>query len=214
MLLYPALLFVMAGRLDWVMGWIYTGMIIVFTIISRLAVVLKNPELIVERAQFTNAEVVKSWDKKLVPFVALVGPFAICVVAGLDARFEWSPQISPIHQIIAMILVALGYILATWAMVANKFFSGVVRIQKDRGHMVVTDGPYRYIRHPGYSGAIICDLATAPALGSMWALVPAAMTVCLIILRTALEDRTLRNELDGYGEYVQRVRYRLLPGLW
>lgn len=213
-LLFPVLLFVVAGRLDWVMGWIYAGMIIVFTIASRTAVMLRNPELIRERAQFTKAEAVKSWDRKLVPFVALIGPLAICVVAGLDVRFEWSPQISPIYQIIAMILVAFGYVLATWAMVTNKFFSGVVRIQKDRGHTVVTDGPYRYVRHPGYSGGIICHLATAPALGSIWALIPAALTVCLLILRTALEDRTLRDELDGYGDYAQRVHYRLLPGVW
>jgi protein-S-isoprenylcysteine O-methyltransferase Ste14 len=113
-----------------------------------------------------------------------------------------------------MILVTLGYFLATWAMTVNRFFSGVVRIQKDRRHTVVSDGPYRYVCHPSYAGGILSELASALALGSLLALIPTVLTVCLIVLRTALEDKALRNELDGYEEYAQRVRYRLLPGVW
>jgi protein-S-isoprenylcysteine O-methyltransferase Ste14 len=96
----------------------------------------------------------------------------------------------------------------------NRFFSAVVRIQRDREHTVVTSGPYRLIRHPGYAGALITSLAIPLLLGSLWALIPAALVVCLLILRTALEDRTLQEKLDGYREYAGRVRYRLLPGVW
>ncbi|MBU0705027.1 MAG: isoprenylcysteine carboxylmethyltransferase family protein, partial [Chloroflexi bacterium] len=104
--------------------------------------------------------------------------------------------------------------LFTWGMTANKFFSTSVRIQEERGHTVASEGPYRYVRHPGYVGYIIALFATALALGSLWALVPAVLATCLFVVRTALEDRTLQKELAGYKEYAQQVRYRLLPGVW
>jgi protein-S-isoprenylcysteine O-methyltransferase Ste14 len=97
---------------------------------------------------------------------------------------------------------------------SNKFFSATVRIQKERGHTVVTGGPYQYIRHPGYAGGVMSDLATPVMLGSLWALIPAVLTGCLLVVRTALEDKTLKNELIGYKEYARQVRYRLLPGVW
>jgi len=108
----------------------------------------------------------------------------------------------------------LGIVVLVWAMAANKFFSATVRIQEERGHTVATGGPYRYVRHPGYVGWLMLTLATPVVLGSRWALVPAGITVILTILRTALEDRTLHSELEGYREYAERVRYRLLPGIW
>jgi len=108
----------------------------------------------------------------------------------------------------------LGQGLFTWGMVSNKFFSTAVRIQTDRDHTVASGGPYRYVRHPGYVGYITASFATALALGSLWALIPAGLTMCLLVVRTALEDQTLQDELDGYKEYAQQVRYRLLPGVW
>jgi len=99
-------------------------------------------------------------------------------------------------------------------MLANRFFSGVVRIQNERGHSVVSDGPYRWVRHPGYAGGFIGDLALPLLLGSAWAFIPAALTAGAVVLRTALEDRTLQAELPGYREYAQRTRFRLLPGVW
>jgi protein-S-isoprenylcysteine O-methyltransferase Ste14 len=99
-------------------------------------------------------------------------------------------------------------------MVSNKFFSTSVRIQMERDHTVASGGPYRYVRHPGYVGYIVSGFAAPLALGSLWALIPAAITLCLLVVRTALEDRTLQDELDGYREYAARVRYRLLPGVW
>ena len=104
--------------------------------------------------------------------------------------------------------------LLTWSMAANAFFSQTVRIQKDRGHTVATGGPYRYVRHPGYAASILFQIATPLILGSVWAFIPCGLTVLLSVVRTALEDRTLLEELPGYAEYAQQTRYRLLPGIW
>ena len=114
----------------------------------------------------------------------------------------------------AYVVLVVAYGLVLWAMWTNRFFSSVVRIQTDRGHHVVHDGPYRFVRHPGYVGAILLGLASAVALGSLWALIPAGLMAMAVIVRTALEDATLKRELPGYAEYASRVRYRLLPGVW
>jgi len=132
----------------------------------------------------------------------------------LDERFGWSPPQATAIHVLGLILMALGQLLFTWAMVSNPFFSTAVRIQIDRGHTVASGGPYRYVRHPGYVGYIVFLLATPLIFGSLWGLLPAAITGMLFIVRTALEDKTLLQELDGYKEYAQRVRYRLLPPLW
>ncbi len=213
-LLLPAALFIAAGRLDWVMGWVFVGLLIVVTVVSRVMVARKNPELLAERAESLAAENVKSWDRVLAPLVSFYGPLVTWVVAGLDERLGWPPQVPLALQLTALALISLGYILGTWAMVANKFFSAFVRIQEERGHTVVSDGPYRYLRHPGYASAILSTLATPLALGSPWALIPAVLVVLGLIFRTALEDRTLDEELPGYAEYAQQTRYRLLPGVW
>nr|NIN68360.1 isoprenylcysteine carboxylmethyltransferase family protein [Anaerolineae bacterium]NIN98447.1 isoprenylcysteine carboxylmethyltransferase family protein [Anaerolineae bacterium] len=107
-----------------------------------------------------------------------------------------------------------GYALGVWAIASNAFFSQIVRIQKERGHRVATGGPYRFVRHPGYVGTILVGLAAPIMLGSLWALIPGGAVALLFILRTALEDQTLLGELEGYGTYAGRVRYRLLPGVW
>ena len=143
-----------------------------------------------------------------------VFPVASWIVAGLDLRFSWSsPKPLAVH-LIGMGTVALGYALFMWAMVSNAYFSEVVRIQEDRGHQVATDGPYRFVRHPGYAGAILSFLGSPLLLGSWWAFIPTALGVGGYILRTALEDKTLQLELGGYREYTERVRYRLIPGVW
>ncbi|MFO7741372.1 MAG: isoprenylcysteine carboxylmethyltransferase family protein [Anaerolineae bacterium] len=136
------------------------------------------------------------------------------VVAGLDLRFGWTMSMPLGLQIAAMAIAALGYAFMTWALAANPFFSKVVRIQEDRHQRVVTRGPYRVVRHPGHVGTIAFELATSIMLGSLWALMPAALAVLLTILRTHLEDRTLLEELEGYEQYAQRVPHRLLPGVW
>jgi protein-S-isoprenylcysteine O-methyltransferase Ste14 len=145
--------------------------------------------------------------------VAVFGPLT-WIVAGLDLRFGWSPRLPLAVQIAALALVIVGFLLGTWAMAVNRFFSAIVRIQEDRGHTVVTAGPYRYVRHPSYTGGILASLATALALSSLWALIPGGAVALVTIVRTALEDRTLQEELAGYKDYAQKVRYRLVPGIW
>ncbi len=212
--LLPGVLFIAAGRLDWAMGWIFVGTLMAFTAISRIPAILKNPDLLAERARSLDAEDVKGWDKVIVAVAAMYGPLVMWIVAGLDERFGWSPQLALAIQLVALVFMALGYGLFSWAMASNKFFSAGVRIQKDRGHTVATGGPYQFVRHPGYVGAIVYLLAMPIMLGSLWTLIPAGLVVLFLIVRTALEDKTLLNELEGYQDYARRVRYRLLPGVW
>lgn len=213
-LLLPALLFATAGTLHWAMGWAYTLITLAAVIGSRLIVMRRNPELLKERARALEHADAKKWDRVIVPIVGMYGPLAMLVVSGLDRRFGWTPAMSLGLQLTGLFLVMVGSALGTGAMVANRFFSAVVRIQKERGHAVVSSGPYSFVRHPGYAGGVLGNLAIPLALGSIWALIPGALTALVTVVRTILEDRTLQAELDGYSEYAQRVRYRLLPGIW
>ncbi len=146
---------------------------------------------------------------------ALPMVLAHVVVAGMDVgRFGWSGPIPLVVQAAALGGYAAGMGLSLWAMIANRFFSPVVRIQVERGHHLVTDGPYGYLRHPGYTGLIIGSVCGGVALGSWWSLVPLAPFVGMFLWRTAMEDRFLHEGLDGYSGYARRVRYRLVPGLW
>jgi protein-S-isoprenylcysteine O-methyltransferase Ste14 len=207
-----ASLFASAWRLDWGMGWAFIGALTLYLIVHVAAILRTSPDLAKERGRIVTQDT-KRWDR-LLPSVAGVFLLASLVVAGLDVRFGWAPEVALAIQIAALAVMLLGYSLFSWAMVSNRFFSRVVRIQEDRGHAVETGGPYRVVRHPGYVGFGTATLATALALGSLWALIPAGIAVILMIVRTALEDRTLQAELEGYKEYAQRVRYRLLPGVW
>ncbi len=209
--LQGGILFLASGKLDWVMAWVYVGVYFVIVGINSLILVPKNPELVAERAE--PKENVKNWDKVISGLSGVASLLAL-VVAGLDIRFGWSPIFDLSIQLGGVILLVLGYAVFSWAMVSNAFFSTQVRIQADRGHTVASTGPYRYVRHPGYVGWIVINLATPLLLGSLWALIPGALSGLLMIVRTALEDKTLQNELDGYQEYARRVRYRLLPGVW
>jgi protein-S-isoprenylcysteine O-methyltransferase Ste14 len=136
------------------------------------------------------------------------------IVAGLDQRYGWTGSFPLAAQIVALAVCALGYALVVWATAANAFFSQIVRIQSECGHAVVTGGPYRYVRHPAYVGAILYELAAPVLLASWWALIPSGLNAILLVLRTALEDRTLQTGLTGYADYARQVRHRLLPGIW
>ena len=208
-LILVVLLFISAGRLDWVWAWAYLGVSVGILMVNMLVL---PREVIVERGQ-ARKEGVKGWDRVLTTFT-IFPSLGLPIVAGLDERFGWSPQLALTLHLVGLAFIALGQGLFTWGMVSNKFFSTAVRIQEERGHTVASEGPYRYVRHPGYVGYITALFATALALGSLWALVPAGLATCLFVVRTALEDRTLHEELEGYKEYAQRVRYRLLPGVW
>ncbi len=208
-----AALLLSAGRWDWAAGWALVGLYAAWDVLVGLLLMSRSPGLLAERAR--RPEDVERWDLICTTLAASVLPLVTWVVAGLDARFGWTGDaIAAPVQVAAMVTVALGLGLTTWAMASNPFFSAFVRIQRERGHRVVTGGPYRYVRHPGYVGAIVFQWATPFALGSLWALLPSGMAVVLYILRTALEDRWLRQELEGYREYAQRIRYRLVPGIW
>jgi protein-S-isoprenylcysteine O-methyltransferase Ste14 len=140
--------------------------------------------------------------------------FPLYIVAGLDHRLGWSPQFPVWLNIVGFFLVALGYAFGGWAMVENRFFSTMVRIQTDRGHRVCDSGPYRMVRHPGYAGNMLALPGMVLALGSVWTIIPVLIAVVIAVIRTALEDRTLQEELPGYTDYTHRVRYRLFPGIY
>jgi protein-S-isoprenylcysteine O-methyltransferase Ste14 len=203
-----ACLFGSAGRLDWSNAWVLLGL----SFITGLAFsVGRDPELAAERR---NVNAGKSWDKVLAGITVLLGPMAVWIIAGLDERFHWSNGVPSLAFTSGLAAAVLAAALIAWAMRSNRFFSAVVRIQKDRGHKVVDAGPYRFIRHPGYAGMSVFTLVTPLILGSRWALLPAAASASVIVLRTVLEDSTLHRELDGYADYARRVRYRLLPAVW
>ena len=209
-LLVGVILFIPSGTLNWIMGWAYVGTLMLVTVVSA---VLVDPDLLAER-DLRKHKNVKRWDIILLTIYGVLSVVAIPTIAGLNVRYQWLPKIPLWLQIVAMFLNALGWSLHIWAMVANKFHAKVVRIQSDRGQTVVTDGPYQYVRHPGYVGGIILNLASPIMLGSLWGLIPGVLGALLFIIRTVLEDRMLLAELDGYKEYAQRVCYRLLPGIW
>jgi len=214
MLLIPGVLFIAAGRLQWWEGWAYTGMTLVVLVLSRSLILIKSPDVARERAEAGQREDVKAWDKFLVPATAIYGPLASWIVAGLDERFGWTPDLPDHIQIFALCAIFLGSMIGTWAMLVNRFFSSYVRIQTDRGHTVVSAGPYRVVRHPGYAGSILAWIAAPVFFSSYWVAIPSIVVIILTIIRTALEDRTLKEELPGYREYAERVRYRLMPGIW
>ncbi len=214
MLLSPILLFLSAGTLNWPMAWLYVGLLLASIIGSRLISLLRHPDLLRERAETSECAGAPSWDRLLVPLVAFLAPILILVVAGLDHRFGWSVDLTPVVQYVAAFMVFLGYGVSVWAMAVNRFFSAVARIQEDRGQTVVTSGPYRIVRHPSYGGGVLAGLAFPFMLNTLWALVPSIIGFVPLIIRTIFEDRMLMSDLDGYVEYAKRVRYRLIPGIW
>lgn len=214
LLTVPALLFLSAGTLDWPMAWVYAGLLVGSSVVSRLIVFKHNPDTLRERARFLSSEGTKSWDRVLVVLLGIVGPIAITVIAGLDRRWGWTEIVPLSGQILAALAIAAGYGLGVWAMVENAYFSAVARIQADRAQTVVTTGPYRFMRHPSYAGAVLAYLAFPFMLDALWTLIPAVIMAAVTIVRTSFEDRMLREELEGYQEYADQTRYRLLPGVW
>jgi len=209
----PMLPLFISGRWGWWEAWVYAAVCIFGFIISRFLAGRRNPGLLEERGHFLENPNPESWDKILSPLLGLGGG-VIPLVVGLDARFGSSADFSLAIKLLAFLIFLLGYALGSYALMANRYFSGMVRLQTERGHSVVKSGPYRWIRHPGYAGALLSYLATPFLLDSWWALLPVALTFLVIIIRTRLEDRFLQESLEGYRDYAQEVRYRLFPGLW
>jgi protein-S-isoprenylcysteine O-methyltransferase Ste14 len=186
----------------------------VFLAAHPLILVPINPGLLAEREKGTQDKAVKTWDKWITAFAAGVFPITSWVVAGLDNRLQWTGILPLGYHLGGLLVMIIGYALFLWAMACNAFFSEGVRIQTERGHSVTSSGPYRYVRHPGYIGAILSQLATPFLLGSPWALIPSVASGVLFVVRTYFEDKMLSGELPGYQEYAQETRFRLLPGVW
>lgn len=207
-----AIFFVSAGHMP-IRAWIFVGASYVHYSVSTLVQYRLNPELLVARFKIRRKGS-KLWDEILMRSSNLVAMIAVPVVAGLDVgRFYWS-SLDFSFVFFGLFLFAVSTYLLNWAMVVNPFFEPTVRIQKERGHKAVTSGPYRFVRHPGYLAGLLYILSVPLIIGSVFAFVPAVIYVILFIIRTALEDAVLLRELDGYSEYAQKVRYRLIPWLW
>ena len=209
--LLGGLLFGSAGRLDWQAGWIF--MITLFGCVGiNLVILLKtNPEVIEERSHFNRGA--KKWDV-VITSVATVFIVATVAVAGIDERYSWCGPLGLGWLCVGIIQFVVGDLFFLWAMTVNKYFSKLVRIQTERGHKVVTSGPYRIVRHPGYLGWSVMWIGTPLILDSLLAFIPAVLSIILMVVRTELEDNTLRRELPGYLEYVSRVGYKLVPWVW
>ncbi len=212
--LIPLVLFVCGGDFGWWQAWLYSLLIVVIGIGGRVWAELRHPGLTADRQNSENIQSAKSWDKILAPLMAFSISYPLVIVAGLDHRYDWSPDFSLWLNILGLFLIALGYAFAAWAVAENRFFYSVVVIRTDRGHVVCDSGPYRYVRHPGYAGNIFALFGIVLALGSLWTLLPVTAALAISVLRTVLEDRALQEELPGYQDYSGRVRYRLMLGVF
>jgi protein-S-isoprenylcysteine O-methyltransferase Ste14 len=208
---FALFMFVPAGTWAWTKGWLFIGVFLGIVAVVTLYLWRVNPDVVIARIGFQKGT--KRWDRILLSFFFLI-VYAIIPVAALDdGRFHWLPLPWWVCGVgYALFLVGMG--IVTWAEAVNKFFEVTVRIQTERGHKVIDTGPYAIVRHPGYVGGILFCVGIALCLGSLRALIPGGLASALLILRTQWEDQTLQAELPGYKEYTQRVRYKLIPGVW
>jgi protein-S-isoprenylcysteine O-methyltransferase Ste14 len=204
-------MFLPAGTWMWERGWLFILVFLVSAVVASLYIWRVNPDLLA--ARINRHQGTERWDKILVGFFVVTW-LAILPIAALDdGRFQWFPV--PMWVCLlgyALLLVGMG--LLTWAQAVNKFFEPTVRIQADRGQTVIDAGPYTFVRHPGYAGGLLISIGIALSLGSLWALIPAGVSSLVLVLRTKWEDETLQTKLPGYKEFAQRIRYRLIPGVW
>ena len=211
LLVEVAIFFAAAGRLDLPRAWYFFGLAFAYSVAAVIVMVRLAPDLI--RVRSEKHEGTMWWDKVIVPLLIVMMP-AVLAVAGLDTgRFHWS-RVGVFAAAAGTVLFIGGAMFTQWAMVSNPHFEPTIRIQKERGHKVVTGGPYRFVRHPGYAGMIAANVGIPLILGSLVALIPVAIIILLVVIRTILEDALLRRDLPGYAEYAARVRYRLCPWVW
>jgi protein-S-isoprenylcysteine O-methyltransferase Ste14 len=205
--------FVSAGHISIPRAWAFFGVTFLYLIVSNIILYRFNPELLNQRLK-RRREGSKLWDEVLMRVNNLVVLLVVPATAGLDiGRFHWS-SLSIHYAVVGFVLYISGSVLINWAVIVNPYFEQTLRIQKDRGHHVVTTGPYKFVRHPGYLGGILWTLSIPLIIGSLFAVIPVAIYVLLTIIRTSLEDRTLNKELNGYSEYAKRVKYKLFPEIW
>lgn len=201
-------LFISAWSIKWHWAWIFIFLNIFILILNSFILPL---ELIEERGK--KKKDAKKWDKILTK-ISIIPLLGINIISGLDYHFNWSGQLNIIMNIFSLVIYLFSSMFITWSMISNKYFSTMVRIQIDRGHQVASSGPYKYIRHPGYLGFIIMMFAIPLALGSLYGLILSVISAILFIIRTSLEDKTLKDELNGYLEYSENVKYKLIPFVW
>ena len=208
-----ALLFIPAGTLAWPAAWVYLAEMAVSTSLITGWLARHNPALLAERMSPLIQRDQKSWDKLLmIVLIALwCGWFALM---GLDAiRYGWS-HVPFWVQALGALTIAVAMYVFFLTVRANSFAAPVVKIQKERGHKVVSHGPYAVVRHPMYAGALLTFAGTPLLLGSLWGLALAPIITALLGARAVMEERMLACELDGYSDYAARVRYRLVPLIW
>jgi len=210
-IIFSAILFICAGRLDYYQGWIFLSVNILSTLMNYFTI-HKNSGLINERSNI--GEGVKTWDKLLLGLSAIIY-LIIIVISGLDSgRFIRTLKFNWITSITGVIIMIIGQIIFLTARSQNNFFSSVVRIQKDRGHIVCDKGLYKIVRHPGYFGMILSLIGLPLITTSIWSIIPTLIAIILLLIRTSLEDKTLVNELDGYVDYTRKTHYKLIPLIW
>ena len=213
-LFIPLILLVCAGDISWWQAWGFFVLFFLAGIGGRILAEKRHPGILIERVNMEKAKNAKPWDKMLAPLMAISLSFPLVIVAGLDHRYGWTPLFPTWVNILGLVLIALGYAFSASAIIENRFFSSTVRIQTDRGHSVCDSGPYNIVRHPGYAGNMLALAGIIMALNSMWTLIPVVAALIIAVMRTALEDKTLHDELPGYRDYARRVRYRLFPGIY
>jgi protein-S-isoprenylcysteine O-methyltransferase Ste14 len=204
-------LFWSAGKINWWPAWASIAVMLAWIIATAIIILRFNPDLLAERLGPRKGA--KPWDTAIMSILGLT-QLARYILAGLDQRYGWTGGFPLAAQLAALVVCLAGYALVVWATASNAFFSQIVRLQTERSHTVATGGPYHSVRHPAYLGAILSEVAVPVLLASWWALTLSSLNAILLILRTALEDRTLQAELAGYVDYARQVRYRLLPRIW
>ena len=204
-----------AGTWRWWEAWVFIGLWATFVVAATIFLARHDPVLLAERLKVSPIQKgQKGWDKVMLLLIFIAG-LALYIVPGFDVvRFGWSEPLPVWIEILAMVVHVPCFLFIAWVMRENTYLAMVVKIADDRSHHVITTGPYALVRHPMYSAVIVLVFAVPVALGSRFGLIPAAILVALLIVRTYLEDRTLLAELPGYPEYVKQTRYRLLPGIW
>ncbi|MBB3353072.1 isoprenylcysteine carboxylmethyltransferase family protein [Rhizobium lentis] len=204
-------LFWPAGTFAWPRGWIFLGLFLALTAIALVWIWRTNPELFAARSRYQKGT--KRWDAVVATLTIILFAAILPVGAFDDGRFHWSPQPWWV-VVLGYLLMSAGYLGLTWAQSVNRHFEPTVRIQTDRDHKVIDSGPYAVIRHPGYATAILLAAGAALSLGSLYALIPVGLLVVVLFGRTLGEEAELRKGLEGYAEYVERVRWRWIPGVW
>jgi protein-S-isoprenylcysteine O-methyltransferase Ste14 len=207
--LLAVVMFLPAG-IGWWKGWLFLAVFLLQMAIAAVFIWRTNPDLFIARSRMQKGT--KGWDRVLF-YVLQVLLLAVFPVAAFDDRYHWSS--APLWgMVLGYILFTAGMVGCFWVLSVNKFAEMSVRIQTERGHKVIDTGPYAVVRHPMYVACFLLFPGIVLALGSFWALIPAALVSVILVVRTVLEDQTLQEELDGYQEYAKRVRYRLIPGVW